>query len=141
MVYRLGVDVGDIFIDLLLSDDTLEAGDELDFITLGDGGWGDHPAHDPALVVEEVIQGLVSVKGAREYGVVIAADGKVDAVATETFWTELRATRPAVLPSFNFEPSIANLRLAALSETGLPAPKPPRWADANLSSAFRSREP
>lgn len=59
--------------------------------TGGGGGWGDPLARDPELVLRDVIEGHVSVEGAREgYGVVIA-NGAVDAAATE----RLRAERAA----------------------------------------------
>jgi N-methylhydantoinase B len=107
-------------------DIAVEAGDELDFITWGGGGWGDPLARDPALVAKEVKQGLVSVDGARAYGVVIA-DGGVDDDATTTLREAMRATRPAELPTFNYGPDLATLRAQSLAETGLPAPKQPRW--------------
>ena len=58
---------------------TVEEGDQLHFITWGGGGWGSPLERDPELVALEIRQGLVTVDGAREYGVVIADDGKVDA--------------------------------------------------------------
>ena len=103
----------------------VEAGDELDFITWGGGGWGDPLDRDPALVAHEIVQGLVTVGGARGYGVVIA-DGKVDAAATEALRNEMRAARGAV-ELFNRGPSMEELRTNAFSEVGLPAPKQPVW--------------
>ena len=103
------------------------AGDELDFITWGGAGWGDPLERDPALVAKEVGQGLVTANGAREYGVVIAAAGGVDAAATQTLRNALRAKRPATLPTFNFGPDIDELRRNSMAETGLPAPKQPVW--------------
>jgi N-methylhydantoinase B len=110
-----------------LEDIEVEAGDELDFITWGGGGWGDPLTRDPALVAKEVVQGLVTIAGARLYGVVIAADGSVDAAATETLRTQMRVERPAVLDTFNYGPSLADLRANCLAETGLSAPKAPVW--------------
>ena len=107
-------------------DIAVEAGDALDFITWGGGGWGDPLAREAALVAKEVLQGLVSVDGARAYGVVIGADG-LDHAATSALRTTMRATRPADLPTFNFGPDIAVLRAQCLAETGLPAPRRPRW--------------
>ena len=107
-------------------DIAVEAGDALDFITWGGGGWGDPLAREAALVAKEVLQGLVSVDGARAYGVVIGADG-LDHDATSALRTTMRATRPADLPTFNFGPDIAVLRAQCLAETGLPAPRRPRW--------------
>ena len=113
-----------------LEDIEIEAGDELDFITWGGGGWGDPLERAPALVVKEVVQGLVSRDGARAYGVVIAADGSVDADATEALRARLRDDRPAELPTFNYGPSLDDLRASSLADTGLAAPKAPRWTRA-----------
>ncbi len=100
------------------------AGDCLHFITWGGGGWGDPLDRDPALVLLEVEQGLVTVDGARRYGVVIAAD-TVDAAATTALRDSLRASRPPASGPFNFGPDIETLRANCEAETGLPAPKPP----------------
>jgi len=52
--------------------------------TPGGGGWGDPFDRDPALVLRDVRDGVVSVVAAsRDYGVVLSADGRsVDAAAT-----------------------------------------------------------
>lgn len=102
----------------------VEAGDRLHFITWGGGGWGDPLERDPALVALEVEQGLVTVDGARRYGVVLK-DGQVDAAATEALRAKIRAERPAPSGPFNFGPDIETLRANCLAETGLPAPKKP----------------
>jgi N-methylhydantoinase B len=112
-------------------DIAVEAGDELDFITWGGGGWGDPLERDPALVLKEIGQGLVTVEGARAYGVVIA-DGAVDAAATQALRTAMRAARGDTIATFNYGPSIDALRAASLAETGLPAPKQPVWHQAAL---------
>ena len=104
----------------------VEAGDQLHFITWGGGGWGDPLARDPALVGKEIVQGLVSPAGARSYGVVADAGGRVDAAATEALRAELRGAR-GELPLFNFGPGIDALRANCLAETGLPAPEQPVW--------------
>ncbi|TRW14432.1 hydantoinase B/oxoprolinase family protein [Glacieibacterium frigidum] len=102
------------------------AGDVLHFVTWGGGGWGDALERDPALVLKEVGQGLVTVGGARRYGVVIAG-GAVDAAATTALRADMRASRPAVLPVFDHGSDIETLRANCLAETGLPAPKQPVW--------------
>ena len=117
-----------------LEDIAVAAGDELDFITWGGGGWGDPLERDPALVAKEVVQGLVSVAGARRYGVVIAADGSVDVAATDSLRKQMRAGRPAVLETFNYGPSIDELRKNCLAETGLPAPQQPVWANYAIAA-------
>lgn len=107
-----------------LEDYPVEAGDQLHFITWGGGGWGDPLKRDPALVLKEVGQGLVTVEGARAYGVVIA-NGAVDVAATAA----LRAEMAGDLKTFDFGPDIETLRANCLAETGLPAPRAPVWAD------------
>jgi N-methylhydantoinase B len=60
--------------------------------TAGGGGWGDPLQRDPAAVLNDVIQGYVSVAAARdEYGVLLSADGRaVDAAATAGLRERLR---------------------------------------------------
>ena len=50
----------------------------------GGGGFGDPMTRDPALVAADVLNGMVSREAAeRDYGVVLSADGQVDAAATQ----------------------------------------------------------
>jgi N-methylhydantoinase B len=107
----------------------VEEGDQLHFITWGGGGWGDPLDRDPMLVAKEITQGLVSVEGAKEYGVVANTFGAVDAAATEALRISLRAARPA-LDLFNYGPSIDDLRTSCVNDTGLPAPIQPVWQAA-----------
>lgn len=102
-------------------------GDQLHFITWGGGGWGDPLDRDPALVAREIRQGLVTIDGARRFGVVIAPDGGVDGEATAALRASMRAERPANRGVFNFGGDIETLRAACLAETGLPAPHQPVW--------------
>jgi N-methylhydantoinase B len=104
----------------------VEAGDQLHFITWGGGGWGDPLERDPALVTLEISQGLVTADGARSYGVVADAAGKVDATATAALRAEIRGSR-GPLALFDYGPGIAALRANCLAETGLPAPSQPVW--------------
>ncbi len=65
----------------------LERGDSFTHVSAGGGGFGNAFDRDPAAVLEDVLDGKVTVAGAREhYGVVVAA-GEVDVTAT----AELRA--------------------------------------------------
>jgi N-methylhydantoinase B len=107
----------------------VEAGDQLHFITWGGGGWGDPLERDPELVAKEVRQGLVSVEGARRYGVVLSNAGGVDANATDALRAEMKSKR-GELPLFNFGADIETLRANCLAETGLPAPRQPVWQTA-----------
>ncbi|MEP0728244.1 MAG: hydantoinase B/oxoprolinase family protein, partial [Parasphingorhabdus sp.] len=91
----------------------------------GGGGWGNPLERDPELVALEIRQGLVTVQGARDYGVVIADDGTVDASATESLRTEMAQNVVETDGPFNFGPDIETLRANCLEETGLPAPIQP----------------
>ena len=99
------------------------AGDQLHFITWGGGGWGDPLERDPALVEKEVLQGLVTIDGAKRYGVIVG-----DAAATSALRTDMRAQRTGPLPLFDRGGEIEALRASCLEETGLPAPRQPVWA-------------
>ena len=68
----------------------MNEGDEMLFVTPSGGGYGDPLERDPELVAVDVADELVSVEDAREhYGVVVGADGSIDAAATG----KLRAER------------------------------------------------
>ena len=110
-----------------VEDVEVDVGDQLHFITWGGGGWGDPLARDPEIVAKEITQGLVTVEGAKAYGVVIAQDGSVDAKATEVLRNKMRAERKE-LSTFDFGPSVETLRRNCKAETGLPAPTQPLWA-------------
>ncbi|MQA16571.1 MAG: hydantoinase B/oxoprolinase family protein [Pseudonocardiaceae bacterium] len=103
-------------------------GDVLHFVTWGGGGWGDPLVRDPSLVALEVRRGLVTVDGARRYGVVCSTEGDVDAAATEQLRSQLRADRPDPLPTFDMGPPVDELLARCQAETGLPAPTRPVWA-------------
>ncbi len=104
----------------------VEAGDLLHFITWGGGGWGDPLERAPALVGKEIAQGLVSVDGAKAYGVVANDNGMVDMAATQALRAKMRDERPP-LALFNYGPDIETLRANCEAETGLPAPVQPVW--------------
>jgi N-methylhydantoinase B len=63
--------------------------------TAGGGGWGDPLARDPASVLTDVLEGVVSVAQARDaYGVVIAGHPPaIDEAATRARRSEMRAGR------------------------------------------------
>lgn len=112
----------------------VKGGDILHFVTWGGGGWGDPLARDPKLVAKEVVQGLATPDGARAYGVVVDACGVIDDAATRALRDEMRESRPAPLPVFNFGASIQSLRERCQAETGLPAPIAPRWTTEAAAS-------
>jgi len=107
----------------------VQKGDLLYFNTWGGGGWGDPYGRDPDLVRADVARGLVSVEGARRYGVVIAADGSVDVAATEGLRAELRARRgePGL---FDFGGTIDDIKARCKAETHLDPPAAPTFARA-----------
>ena len=109
-------------------------GDLLHYVTWGGGGWGDPLERDAELVGLEIRRGLVSVKGARVYGVVADEAGGVDAEATTALRSDLRAHRNA-LEVFDRGPPLETLRETCEAETGLPPPRPPVWR--SLSRAMR----
>jgi len=106
------------------------AGDLLHFVTWGGGGWGDPLLRDPGLVLKEVVQGLVTIQGARQYGVVITGEPEgaleLDDAATAALRETLRAAG-GVEGLFDRGGSIEELRARCEAETGLPAPRPPVW--------------
>jgi len=103
-------------------------GDLLYFNTWGGGGWGDPYERDAELVRADVERGLVSVAGARRYGVVISADGTVDEAATGTLRDGLRGKRGEV-ELFNFGGSIEEIRQRCKAETHLDPPQPPTFSN------------
>lgn len=103
-------------------------GDVLHYDTWGGGGWGDPLEREAATVALDVRRGLVSVDGAKRYGVVCDARGAVDNAATETLRKDMRAGR-APLTVFNTGGEVEDLRKRCEAETGLKAPVAPRFRD------------
>ena len=79
---------------------------------------------DPELVKVDVGRGLVTVDGAKRYGVVIAKDGSVDQGATEKLREKMRGGRGDV-GLFSFGGTIDEIKARSLDETHLPAPESP----------------
>jgi N-methylhydantoinase B len=73
-------------------------------------GFGDPLLRDPLRVAEDVITGSISREAAsRDYGVVVAPDGAVDAAATGLLRTSLRSTRlSSARPSLKVRPPRPN---------------------------------
>ena len=106
----------------------VEKGDLLYFNTWGGGGWGDPYERDAELVRSDVERGLVTVEGARRYGVLIAGDGSVDMAATEALRDRLREERgePEL---FNFGGTIEEIKSRCKAETHLEPPQSPTFAE------------
>ena len=73
---------------------TIRAGDVMRVWTSGGGGYGDPLARPVETVHEDVADGRVTRAGAaRDYGVVVLADGSLDVAATQTLRQRLRSER------------------------------------------------
>ncbi len=103
---------------------SVNEGDVLYFNTWGGGGWGDALERDPAHVAADVSRGLVSVEGAKRYGVVIGSGGAVDAAATDKLRAKMREGREDS-GLFSFGGTIEEIKARSLEETHLPAPEAP----------------
>lgn len=85
---------GEVLVPEHLSKDQdipLHAGDRVEVMTPGGGGYGDAFARDPVLVARDVGRGYYTAEEAyRLYGVTLAADGGVDEAATAALRRGLR---------------------------------------------------
>ena len=106
----------------------VEPGDTLYFNTWGGGGWGDPLKRAAAVVSADCARGLVSLAGARRYGVVVRADFTVDVEATEALRQQMAAARP-VLPLFDRGGTIEELKARCKAETSFDPPRTPRFAN------------
>ncbi len=75
-------------------------------------------------MLADVKRNLVTVDGARDYGVVIS-DGRVDEAATEKLRDAMRKERGDDIATFNFGPSLDEILASSKEETGLDAPERP----------------
>lgn len=104
----------------------VKAGDILYFNTWGGGGWGD-PLKRPAEKVGlDVKRGLVTVEGAKRYGVVCDARGVVDEEATRKLREKMAAERGPV-KLFDFGGTIEELKARCKAETGFEPPRQPEF--------------
>jgi N-methylhydantoinase B len=105
----------------------VEANDLLISDTWGGGGWGNPLERAAEQVAFDVEAGLVSVEGAKRYGVVIKADGTLDVGATEALRKSMAAKRgPKKIFDRGFD-SIEELKARCKAETGLEPPSAPRF--------------
>ncbi|MFQ1003727.1 hydantoinase B/oxoprolinase family protein [Modestobacter sp. SSW1-42] len=97
-------------VDALADAEPLKAGTVVRVRTTGGGGWGDPLERPVAEVLQDIAWRKVSVEGARrDYGVVVRADGSVDADATDRLRAEVRDGRDDVEPFFDRGPGYALL--------------------------------
>ncbi len=99
-------------------------GDLLHFDTWGGGGWGDPLKRDPAKVAFDVEAGLVTVEGAKRYGVVLDKNLAVDEKKTASLRARMARKRGRTR-LFDFGGSIAELKKRCKKETGLEPPAKP----------------
>ncbi|KAL8917589.1 MAG: hypothetical protein Q9208_007872 [Pyrenodesmia sp. 3 TL-2023] len=108
---------------------TVSKGDVLEWVTWGGGGWGDPLERDPDVVALEVRRRLVTVEGAKRYGVMLHPDSStVDLDGTKQLRETMKAARGGETESgmiFNRGGSWEELKARSLEETGLPPPKAP----------------
>lgn len=104
----------------------VKKGDILYFNTWGGGGWGDPFMREPQLVLDDINRSLVSVAGARNYGVVVKDDMSIDQDATIALRAEMAGARGDV-QLFDFGGDIADIKARSLEETKLPAPETPEF--------------
>ena len=116
----------------------VDAGDLLLFHTWGGGGWGDPFERDPALVALEVDRGLVTMEGAKRYGVVLNDDLSVNEDATTALRDKMRNERPEV-KLIDRGGEIEELRARCKEETGLEPPQKPEFRE-HIIKALRERD-
>ncbi|MEO0436043.1 MAG: hydantoinase B/oxoprolinase family protein [Pseudomonadota bacterium] len=112
----------------------VSTGDLLYFNTWGGGGWGDPLERDPELVRQDVARRLVSIDGARRYGVVLNSTGSVDLAATEELRQQMRADRPQEAELFNRGGSLEDIKARCLEETKLDPPVTPEFNSLGASA-------
>ena len=87
-------------------DNHWKRGDLVRIHTAGGGGWGDPLERDISMVLDDVLDGFVSLDAAREsYGVIINPNTqRIDGEATEEQRQRIRATRgePRIFHRFNY---------------------------------------
>jgi len=102
------------------------SGDILYFNTWGGGGCGDPLKREMERVEFDVRAGLVSVEGAKRYGVVMNGDLTVNVKRTQTLRAKMAKKRGKV-PMFDRGGDIATLKKQCLKETGLEPPRQPEF--------------
>jgi N-methylhydantoinase B len=110
---------------------TVEVGDLLLFETWGGGGWGDPLKRPTEQVQFDVKAGLVSIEGARRYGVVLTELIQTDEDATVVL-REKMAEERGDTQLFDRGGTIEELKARCLAETGLQPPVAPtfeKWVD------------
>ncbi|MCY4239795.1 MAG: hydantoinase B/oxoprolinase family protein [Rhodospirillaceae bacterium] len=102
----------------------VEAGDTLYFNTWGGGGWGDPLKRDAERVALDTKRGLVTMDGAKRYGVVLNEDLSVDERAT-TGLRDRMATNRGEVKLFDTGGTMEDLKARCMADTHLEPPKQP----------------
>ena len=102
----------------------VEKGDLLLFETWGGGGWGNPLDRTEDKILLDVKRGLVTVEGARQYGLVIGADRKINARGTKELRASMRESCEK-LELFDKGGDLASIKKRSLEETGFEPPKDP----------------
>ena len=102
----------------------VKKGDLLYFNTWGGGGVGDPLTREIPRIEADVKSGLVTVEGARRYGVVLDQHGNTDQSATKLLRSDMAKKRKKI-ELFDFGGTIEEIKSRCLEETGLEPPKQP----------------
>jgi N-methylhydantoinase B len=104
----------------------VEPGDVLYFNTWGGGGWGDPLKRDALKVAKDADRGLVTIEGARRYGVVVRGDYSLDETATTSLRQRMERER-GDLKLFDFGGTVEELKARCKAETGFDPPRTPEF--------------
>ena len=115
------------------------AGDLLYFDTWGGGGCGDPLERETSKVAFDVEAGLVTVDGARRYGVVVSEEGVVDEAASAKLRAKMAKARGAVQLFDRGFTSMEELKARCETETTLPAPKAPQFTRRTVSAKPKAK--
>jgi N-methylhydantoinase B len=85
-------------------------------------------------VASDVERGLVSMDGARAYGVVVRGDFSLDVSATDSLRAHMAAVRPPI-ELFNRGGTIEQLKARCKAETSFDPPRSPMFANWMRSPA------
>jgi N-methylhydantoinase B len=111
----------------------VNAGDILYFNTWGGGGWGDPLQRDPAQVSLDAQRGLITIEGAKRYGVLLATDCSVDQRGSDDLRRRMAAERGDV-QLFDHGGTIEELKARCKADTTLEPPTTPvfqKWMGAS----------
>ncbi|MBT5191303.1 MAG: hydantoinase B/oxoprolinase family protein [Rhodospirillaceae bacterium] len=102
----------------------VETGDILYFNTWGGGGWGDPLQRDAGQVSLDAQRGLITIDGAKRYGVILGADCAIDQRGTDDLRRKM-ATERGEVETFNFGGTMEELRARCKADTTFDPPRQP----------------